>query len=113
MAAAAGVVAAYSDITGDKWKPYEPPVAGPATVGRQEAKPRSPASGETIGAGSQDPALPPHSSLPDGPAGGRTPPRVKTRVKTRGRSLETGRRPLRRKPVGTDKKAPAHGARTA
>jgi hypothetical protein len=55
MAAAAGVVAAYSDITGDKWKPYEPPVAGPATVGRQEAKPRSPASGETIGAGRRTP----------------------------------------------------------
>jgi hypothetical protein len=31
------------------------------------------------GRGSQDRALPPHSSLPDGPACGRTPPVVKTR----------------------------------
>jgi hypothetical protein len=32
------VVDAYSDIICDKWKPYEPPVAGPATVGRQAAE---------------------------------------------------------------------------
>jgi len=38
MAAAEGAVAAYIHITGDKWKPYEPPVAGPATVGRQAAE---------------------------------------------------------------------------
>ena len=38
MAAAEGAVDAYNHITGDKWKPYEPPVAGPATVGRQAAE---------------------------------------------------------------------------
>lgn len=38
MAAAEGAVDAYTHITGDKWKPYEPPVAGPATVGRQAAE---------------------------------------------------------------------------
>jgi hypothetical protein len=38
MAAAEGAVAAYIHITGETWKPYEPPVAGPATVGRQAAE---------------------------------------------------------------------------
>jgi hypothetical protein len=38
MAAAEGAVAAYTHITGETWKPYEPPVAGPATVGRQAAE---------------------------------------------------------------------------
>ena len=38
MAAAEGAVDAYTHITGDKWKPYEPPVAGPATVGRKAAE---------------------------------------------------------------------------
>ena len=38
MAAAEGAVDAYTHVTGDKWKPYEPPVAGPATVGRQAAE---------------------------------------------------------------------------
>src|SRR6201984_962388 len=38
MAAAEGAVDDYTHITGDKWKPYEPPVAGPATVGRQGAE---------------------------------------------------------------------------
>ena len=33
MAAAEGAVDA-----GETWKPYEPPVAGPATVGRQAAE---------------------------------------------------------------------------
>jgi hypothetical protein len=35
MAAAEVAVEAYTHVTGDKWKPYEPPVAGPATVSRQ------------------------------------------------------------------------------
>ena len=38
MAAAEGAVDAYTHITGEKWKPYEPPLAGPATVGRQAAE---------------------------------------------------------------------------
>ena len=38
MAAAAGAVDAYTHITGEQWKPYEPPVAGPATVSRQAAE---------------------------------------------------------------------------
>jgi len=38
MAAAEGAIDAYTHITGEKWKPYEPPVAGPATVGRQAAE---------------------------------------------------------------------------
>jgi hypothetical protein len=38
MAAAEGAVDAYTHITGETWKPYEPPVAGPATVGRQAAE---------------------------------------------------------------------------
>jgi hypothetical protein len=58
--AAAGVVDAYSDITGEKWKPYAPPVAGPATVSQQRRRPKSPPSGEAVRAGPQDPALPPH-----------------------------------------------------
>ena len=37
MAAAEGAVDAYTHVTGDKWKPYEPPLAGPATVARQAA----------------------------------------------------------------------------
>jgi len=32
------VVDAYTRITGERWKPYELPVAGPATVGRQAAE---------------------------------------------------------------------------
>jgi hypothetical protein len=88
--------------------PMEPLVAGPATVG-QPAKPPSPPSGEAVRAGLQDRALPPHSSLPNGPACDRRPPVVKTR----GGLKKTGRRPLRHKPVDTDNKAPAHGARTA
>jgi hypothetical protein len=87
--------------------PMEPLVAGPATVG-QPAKPPSPPSGEAVRAGLQDRALAPHSSLPNGPACDRRPPVVKTR----GGLKKTGRRPLRHKPVDTDNKAPAHGART-
>ena len=72
------MVDTYSDITGEKWKPYGAAGRRPATVG-QPAKPRSPPSGEAVRAEWQDRALPPHSSLPDGPACGRTPPVVKTR----------------------------------
>ena len=35
MAAAEGAVAAYADITGEDWKPYEAPVAPAASVGPQ------------------------------------------------------------------------------
>ena len=38
MAAAEGAVDAYTHVTGETWKPYEPPVNGPATVGRQAAE---------------------------------------------------------------------------
>jgi hypothetical protein len=38
MAAASGAVDAYTHITGESWKPYEPPIAGPATVSRQAAE---------------------------------------------------------------------------
>jgi hypothetical protein len=78
MAAAEGAVAAYIHITGDKWKPYEPPVAGPATVG-QPAKPRAPPSGEAVRAGVAGPRLAAPQFPPDGLACGRTPPVVKTR----------------------------------
>jgi hypothetical protein len=61
MAAAAGVVDAYSDIIGEKWKPYGAAGRRPATVG-QPAKPRSPPSGEAVRAESQNRVLPPHSS---------------------------------------------------
>jgi hypothetical protein len=90
----------------EKWKPYGAAGRRPRTVG-QPAKPTSPPSGEAVRAGLQDRALPPHSSLPNGPACDRRPPVVKTR----GGLKKTGRRPLRRKPVGTDKKRPrtAHG----
>jgi hypothetical protein len=37
-AAAEGAVAAYFHITGEEWKPYEAPPAGPATVSRQAAQ---------------------------------------------------------------------------
>jgi len=47
----------------------EPPVAVPATVGRQEAKPRSPPSGEAVRAGAAGPRLAAYSSLPDAPGG--------------------------------------------
>jgi hypothetical protein len=37
MAAAEGAIAAYADITGEDWKPYEAPMAPAATVARQSA----------------------------------------------------------------------------
>ena len=37
LAAAEGAVHAYAEITGDEWKPYEAPLAAPATVSRQSA----------------------------------------------------------------------------
>jgi hypothetical protein len=88
MAAAAGVVDAYTHITGEKWKPYGAAGRRPATVG-QPAKPRSPPSGEAVRAESQDRAWLPHSSLPDGPACGRTPPVVKTRPTKKARGARS------------------------
>ena len=37
LAAAEGAVAAYADITGEDWKPYEAPVAPAASVERKSA----------------------------------------------------------------------------
>ncbi len=37
MAAAEGALAAYADIIGEAWKPYEAPVAPAATVARKSA----------------------------------------------------------------------------
>ena len=37
MAAAEGAIAAYAEITGETWKPYEAPLAPAATVSRQSA----------------------------------------------------------------------------
>jgi hypothetical protein len=37
LAAAEGAIAAYKDITGEDWKPYQAPVEGPATVERKAA----------------------------------------------------------------------------
>jgi hypothetical protein len=37
LAAAEGAVAAYADVTGETWKPYEAPLAPAATVSRQSA----------------------------------------------------------------------------
>jgi hypothetical protein len=37
LAAAEGAVHAYAEITGEEWKPYETPLAAPATVSRQSA----------------------------------------------------------------------------
>ena len=37
LAAAEGAVAAYADITGETWKPYEAPTAPAAAVSRQSA----------------------------------------------------------------------------
>ena len=37
LAAAEGAIAAYADITGETWKPYEAPLAPAATVSRQSA----------------------------------------------------------------------------
>ena len=37
LAAAEGAVHAYAEITGEEWKPYEAPLAAPATVSRQSA----------------------------------------------------------------------------
>ena len=37
MAAAEGALAAYADITGETWKPYEAPIAPAATVARKSA----------------------------------------------------------------------------
>jgi hypothetical protein len=37
MAAAEGAIAAYAEITGEDWKPYEAPIAPAATVARQSA----------------------------------------------------------------------------
>ena len=37
MATAEGAVSAYAQITGDEWKPYEPPAAPSASTSRQSA----------------------------------------------------------------------------
>ena len=37
LAAADGAIAAYADLTGEVWKPYEAPIAPAATVARQSA----------------------------------------------------------------------------
>jgi hypothetical protein len=37
LAAAEGAIAAYAEITGETWKPYEAPLAPAATVSRQSA----------------------------------------------------------------------------
>ena len=37
MAAAEGAIAAYADITGETWKPYEAPTAPAASVARKSA----------------------------------------------------------------------------
>ena len=37
MAAAEGALAAYAEITGEDWKPYEAPAAPAASVARQSA----------------------------------------------------------------------------
>ena len=37
LAAAEGALAAYADITGEDWKPYEAPVAPAASVSRKSA----------------------------------------------------------------------------
>ena len=37
LAAAEGAVHAYAEITGEDWRPYEAPLAAPATVSRQSA----------------------------------------------------------------------------
>jgi hypothetical protein len=37
LAAAEGAIAAYADVTGETWKPYEAPTAPAATVSRQSA----------------------------------------------------------------------------
>ena len=37
LAAAEGAIAAYADVTGETWKPYEAPLAPAATVSRQSA----------------------------------------------------------------------------
>ena len=37
LAAAEGAIAAYADITGETWKPYEAPTTPAATVSRQSA----------------------------------------------------------------------------
>jgi hypothetical protein len=63
MAAAEGAVAAYIHITGETWKPCEPPVAGPATVGRQAAEAEIAAFGrDDPGGGREAPALLRHRS---------------------------------------------------
>ena len=110
MAAAAGVVDTYSDITGEKWKPY-------GAAGRRPRHRRPP------GGGSRNRRLRARRSGRSGrtaPCRPTVPSPMARRVSARHRSSrlggglkKTGRRPLRREPVGTDKKAPAHGARTA
>ena len=37
MAAAEGAIAAYADVTGEDWKPYEAPAPASASVARQSA----------------------------------------------------------------------------
>jgi len=58
--------------------PVEPLVTGPPLSASRRSGDRR-LWVRRSGRGSQDRALPPHSSLPDGPACGRTPPVVKTR----------------------------------
>jgi hypothetical protein len=38
LAAAEGAAHAYAHVTGEAWKPYQPAIANPRTVGRQAAR---------------------------------------------------------------------------
>jgi len=51
LAAAEGAVHAYAEITGEEWKPYEAPLAAPATVSRQSAATEMAAFAERCPAG--------------------------------------------------------------
>ena len=67
MAAAEGAIAAYADITGEDWKPYEAPVAPAASVARKSAAVEMAA----FDGGLTDPAGAEPTTVPPSAGGGR------------------------------------------
>jgi hypothetical protein len=98
-------------ITGAKSKPCEPPSPALPLSAARRRKPGSPPSGETVRVGVARPALPAHRSACRWPG---VWPHATDRQDP-GAVLRNweGQRRLRRERVGTTKKAPAGGARTA
>ena len=99
MAAAEGAVDAYTHVTGDKWKPYEPTLAGPATVGRHGGRRDRRLRVRQPGRGSQDPR-------PAAPSLRRPPLRWRPQAGRLAISQESAQRPRKTNRSGADKSPP-------